>query len=266
MARVCLADVAGHGSAVAAIGTEMHAHLRRSVDVIDERKVLGRLNRRLNERGVGVMTTAVLATYYPPRRRLTVSYAGHPTGWLFRADTGSWAPLCVPVPPPQKPGLVDLPMGIGFTPTYSRHRFRVSPGDRMLLFTDGVLETTSPDDTPFDTHGIETVAQQGNRQLRGPCAPPPGGPPRTCGVRRTGTRRRDVSARGIRRRPSGARLVACLQASPVAPGAAVTRLPRSSWRRHHRDERLGTRRSLVPHRHERREARRAIARRALSRS
>ena len=48
-------------------------------------------------------------------------------------------------------------MGIGFTPTYSRHRFRVSPGDRMLLFTDGVLETTSPDDTPFDTHGIETL-------------------------------------------------------------------------------------------------------------
>ena len=83
MARVCLADVAGHGSAVAAIGTEMHAHLRRSVDVIDQRKVLDRLNRRLNERGAGVMTTAVLATYYPPRRRLTVSYAGHPTGWLF---------------------------------------------------------------------------------------------------------------------------------------------------------------------------------------
>jgi NAD(P)-dependent dehydrogenase (short-subunit alcohol dehydrogenase family) len=47
--------------------------------------------------------------------------------------------------------------GIGFTPTYNRHRFRVSPGDRMRLFTDGVLETTSPDDTPFDTHGIETL-------------------------------------------------------------------------------------------------------------
>ena len=158
MARVCLADVAGHGSAVAAIGTEMiHAHLRRSVDVIDERKVLGRLNRRLNERGLGVMTTAVLATYYPPRRRLTVSYAGHPTGWIFRADTGSWTPLCGPVPPTDKPGFIDLPMGIGFAPTYNRHRFRVSPGDRMLLFTDGVLETTSPDDTPFDTNGIEAL-------------------------------------------------------------------------------------------------------------
>ena len=65
LARVCLADVAGHGSGVAAVGAEMHAHLRRSVDVIDERKVLDRLNRRLNEMGVGAMTTAVLATYYP---------------------------------------------------------------------------------------------------------------------------------------------------------------------------------------------------------
>lgn len=162
MARVCLADVEGHGSAVAAIGTEMHALLRRSVDVIDERKVLGRLNRCLNERGAGAMTTAVLATYYPPRRRLTVSYAGHPTGWLFRADTGSWAPLCGTVPTPQEPGLVDLPMGIGFTPTYSRHRFRVSPGDRMLLFTDGVLDTASPDDTPFDAHRIATFLNDGD--------------------------------------------------------------------------------------------------------
>ena len=157
LARVCLADVAGHGTAVSAVGAEMHAHLRRSVDVIDERKVLDRLNRRLNEKGVAVMTTAVLATYYPPRRRLTVSYAGHPAGWLFRADTGAWTPLSAPAPAPRQPGFADLPLGIGFTPAYSRHRFRVSPGDRMLLFTDGVLETISPDDTPFDTRGIETV-------------------------------------------------------------------------------------------------------------
>ena len=226
MARVCLADVAGHGSAVSAIGAEMHAHLRRSVDVIDERKVLGRLNRRLNEMGVGAMTTAVLATYYPPRRRLTVSYAGHPAGWLFRADTGAWTPLSAPAPPSQKRGFADLPMGIGFTPAYSRHRFRVSPGDRMLLFTDGVLETTSPDDTPFDTRGLEAVLARGASHLRGPWAPSPGGAPRPCGVQRTGARRRDVSARGVRRGSTGARLVACLQASRVAPGAAVTRLLR----------------------------------------
>ena len=228
LARVCLADVAGHGTAVSAVGAEMHAHLRRSVDVIDERKVLDRLNRRLNKKGAAVMTTAVLATYYPPRRRLTVSSAGHPAGWLFRADTGAWAPLSAPAPAPRQPGFADLPLGIGFTPAYSRHRVRVSPGDRMLLFTDGVLETISPDDTPFDTRGLETVLNGETRQLRRHCASSAGGPPRPCGVRRTGTRRRDVSARGVRRRSARARLVARVQASCSGTGAAVRR-----WRVHH---------------------------------
>ena len=59
--------------------------------------------------------------------------------------------------------LVDLPMGIGFTPTYTRHRFQVSPGDRMLLITDGVLETASPDDTLFGTRVVPLLnSETGN--------------------------------------------------------------------------------------------------------
>jgi serine phosphatase RsbU (regulator of sigma subunit) len=158
MSRVCLADVAGHGSTVAAIGAEMHAHLRGSVDVIDERKVLARFNDRLAAKGLRAMTTAVLATYYPPRRRLTVCYAGHPHGWLYRAESRAWTPLRLPVPPPaRKPAFIDMPVGTGFSPTWNRHRFRVAPGDRLLLITDGVLDTMSPDDRPFDTHGIEDL-------------------------------------------------------------------------------------------------------------
>jgi serine phosphatase RsbU (regulator of sigma subunit) len=136
----------------------MHASLQRSVDVIDERKVLARLNARLAARGLRAMTTAVLATYYPPRRRLTVCYAGHPPGWLYRVQTGSWAPLKLPVPPPvSKPAFVDMPVGTGFTPTWNRHRFRLAVGDRLLLITDGVLETMSPDDRPFDPSGLERL-------------------------------------------------------------------------------------------------------------
>lgn len=166
LARVCLADVAGHGSMVSAVGAEMHTHLRRSVDVIDERKVLSRLNDRLDARGLRVMTTAVLATYYPPSRRLTVSYAGHPKGWLFRKSTRAWTRLHGPEPAVVKPAFIDLPLGLGFSPTYRRHRFRVSPGDRMLLVTDGVLETVSTDEQPFDTHRLEDVL---NRET-GNCA------------------------------------------------------------------------------------------------
>ena len=158
MSRVCLADVAGHGEVVATIGRGLHDHLRRSVDVIDERKVLSRLNDRLEAQQVSVMTTAVLATYYPPRKRLTVCYAGHPLGWLYRAAAGQWLPLAVEVPSPAEPlAFADIPLGTGLAPTFNRHSFTVAPGDRLLLVTDGVLETASPDDQPFDRHGIEQV-------------------------------------------------------------------------------------------------------------
>jgi phosphoserine phosphatase RsbU/P len=160
MSRVCLADVAGHGEVVATVGTEIHDHLRRSVDVIDERKVLSRFNDRLEARHVRAMTTAVLATYYPPRRRLTVCYAGHPFGWIYRASANRWLPLAVEMPAPtHRPAFVDIPLGTGLAPQFNRHRFTVTPGDRLLLVTDGVLETSSLDDQQFDRHGIERVLQ-----------------------------------------------------------------------------------------------------------
>ncbi len=168
MARVCLADVAGHGPIVSAVGREIHDHLRRSVDVVDERKVFQRFNARLESRGLSAMTTAALATYYPPSRRLTVSYAGHPRGWLYRAATGEWQPLEEPERrPPSAPAYVDVPLGLGLPATFTRHRFRVAPGDRILLVTDGVLETTSPDDTPLDTHGVESVLAGGGATFAG---------------------------------------------------------------------------------------------------
>lgn len=162
MARVCLADVAGHGPTVAAAGREIHAHLRRSVDVIDERKVLSELNRRLERTGLSSMTTAVLATYYPPRRRLTVSYAGHPHGWLYRAGERRWIPLQLPGASDVRSDagtFADIPLGLGLEPAFTRHRFTADPGDRLLLVTDGVVETTSPDGVTLDTDGIARLLQ-----------------------------------------------------------------------------------------------------------
>lgn len=157
LARVCLADVAGHGNDVSAVGAEMHAHLLRSVDVIDERRVLENLDARLDARGLRVMTTAVLATYYPPSRRLTVCYAGHPTGWLHRQRERRWQPLRQPVPPLPRPSFVDLPLGTRFKPRFHRHRFRVAPGDRLVLVTDGVLESTAADGSFFDDRCMQAA-------------------------------------------------------------------------------------------------------------
>lgn len=157
LSRICLADVAGHGETIAAVGTAMHAHLLRSVDVIDERKVLTRFDARLEAAGLQAMTTAVLLTYYSPSRRLTVAYAGHPPGWLYRARERTWGPLQMAEPPPRPHHFTDLPLGTGLSPAFTRHRFKVEPGDRLLLVTDGVIETTTPNDVPFDTAGVTAL-------------------------------------------------------------------------------------------------------------
>jgi serine phosphatase RsbU (regulator of sigma subunit) len=165
LARVCVADIAGHGETLATVGAEMHAHLRRSVDTIDERRVLKALDRRLTAVSAHALTTAAMFTYYPPSRRLTVSYAGHPRGWLYRADAREWVRLEAGDATPGAGPLVDLPLATTLAPTFARRKVRVDLGDRILLVTDGVLEACSPEGEEFGAEGVSRVL----RQHDGPC-------------------------------------------------------------------------------------------------
>ncbi len=122
IARVCLADVAGHGERVANVARVMHTELRASVNSWDEREVMQALDVRLEQSGLKAITTAALVSYRPWKRRLTVSYAGHPPGWIFRAGGDGkgrrWERLTITEPVAAGP--CDLPLGTGFGPAYSR--------------------------------------------------------------------------------------------------------------------------------------------------
>jgi serine phosphatase RsbU (regulator of sigma subunit) len=154
LTRVCLADVAGHGDAVAAVGREMYGQLRRSVNIIDERRVLRAIDRRVSSTECAAMTTAVLITYYPPSRRLTVSYAGHPRAWYYTVRTGTWAPIEPEPARSSSRGPFGLPLGTGLAPSFTRRRIAAAEGDRLLLLTDGVLEATSPDGEELGQAGL----------------------------------------------------------------------------------------------------------------
>jgi phosphoserine phosphatase RsbU/P len=159
IARVCLADVAGHGERVAEIARVMHAELRASVNSWDEREVMKALDLRLEQSGLKAITTAALLSYRPWKQLLTVSYAGHPPGWIYRAgDDGRgrrWERLLMTEAVAAGPA--DLPLGTGFGPSYSRTRVRAVPGDRLLFVTDGVLEAPAADETEFGETGVERV-------------------------------------------------------------------------------------------------------------
>jgi serine phosphatase RsbU (regulator of sigma subunit) len=165
IARVCLADVAGHGERVASVARVMHQELRASVNSWDEREVMRGLDARLERSGLRAITTAALVSYRPWKRRLTVSYAGHPPGWICRAAggrrgsaagaQGGWTRLTIDGPAPAGP--TDLPLGTGLGSGYRRTRIRAEEGDRILLVTDGVLEAPAPDGTEFGVAGVERV-------------------------------------------------------------------------------------------------------------
>ena len=160
LSRLCVADVAGHGDTVAAVSGEAYGQLRQSVDIVDDRRVLRELDQRLDRVGMLPLTTAVLATYFPPSRRLSISYAGHPEAWLFRRSERRWQPIEEGPAPRASGPFIGLPLGTGLAPAFTRRRIKVDKGDRLLLLTDGVLEAASPGGVEFGRDGLERVLRE----------------------------------------------------------------------------------------------------------
>jgi len=153
LSRMCLADVVGHGETVAAVSDAIHRHLRRGMNRVDQRRVLAELNNDLEAMGLEAMTTAAALTYYPPREMLAVSYAGHPPGWYYHADEDRWARLELDAD--RRMGrFANAPMAVQADVRYDARKLRVRPGDRMLLVTDGVLETPGLGGEQFGDDGV----------------------------------------------------------------------------------------------------------------
>jgi serine phosphatase RsbU (regulator of sigma subunit) len=151
VSRACLADVTGHGERVAAVGESMHDLLRRSVNRMDQRKVLRRLNLRLLGLAGDSFTTASVLTYFPPTRRLSISYAGHEPAWYYSVSDHRWSRLETP----SRRGLFDVALGVEPRTRYTHCVRRVTVGDRLLMVTDGVLETPNDRDELFGRERLD---------------------------------------------------------------------------------------------------------------
>jgi sigma-B regulation protein RsbU (phosphoserine phosphatase) len=141
LSRFCVADVVGHGEAVASVSREMHDALGRLMNWTDHRRVLRRLNRLLHRKGLSSMTTMAVATYYPPSGKLSYSYAGHLPGWYFTAQTNQWQRLTLPDDRNVSATHVDGALAVEPDAAFTRAARRARTGDRLVLVTDGVLET-----------------------------------------------------------------------------------------------------------------------------
>ncbi|MEU7057092.1 SpoIIE family protein phosphatase [Streptomyces sp. NPDC046197] len=124
-------DVAGHG--IDAVATMAQLRFTAKGMIITGSSLTGALSRLntllLHSRDTHGTATMVLARYKPDEHRLVWAQAGHPPPLLLRHG---------------EPRYLDRPRGVLLgatgTPVYEEADCRLVPGDRLVLYTDGLVE------------------------------------------------------------------------------------------------------------------------------
>lgn len=160
-----VADVCGHGVGAALIMASTRAYLHSFASTqIRLEETLPRLNALLlDDLEDRRFVTMILALLDVGSGKLEWANMGHPAGFVLDAGGAVKARLASTrrpfglfhdVDPPRRPcapgspGLPALPLG------NAGASVALDPGDLLVLLTDGVIETTSPDDREF---GIEAL-------------------------------------------------------------------------------------------------------------
>ncbi len=152
--RLMVADVAGHGQAVAGTAADLRLLMRRFVNTLDHAELVGHLNRQFKALSAqAAFATAVVATYFAPTRRLTLCNAGHPRPLIYRAATGEWRFLSND-PSPRATGPRNLPLGILDIADYDASDVELQEGDCVLAYTDALMEAQDADGEMLGEEGV----------------------------------------------------------------------------------------------------------------
>jgi phosphoserine phosphatase RsbU/P len=137
---ILIADVSGHGLPAALIASMLKVALAaQSPHAFDPARVLAGLNQSLCGKFKHHFVTAAYVFVDMEKNSLSYAGAGHPPMLLWRTSTGSAAEVL-------QNGLL---LGLFPEATYTVVEVPVQPGDKAVLYTDGILETRSPSDQEF---------------------------------------------------------------------------------------------------------------------
>lgn len=141
--RLLVADVAGHGSQVAATAEQLRTFMRKYVNYLDQSQFVERMNVAFTDADSdGRFATAVVGTYWAPTTQLTVSNAGHPRPVIYEAKKRAWRMLR---PAAEGEGGSNLPLGVNRPTTYDVMTIKLARHDLVLFYSDSLIE--SRDDT-----------------------------------------------------------------------------------------------------------------------
>ena len=138
LARVAICDVVGHGERVSKVSSWLYDSVQAQMNDPDGAAVLSQLNTVAVEHGMKAMTTAAIISYYTGNGGLSFSYAGHPPAWVWTRESGIWQRAEISS---HDDGPANLPLGVLDNPHYDQTEMPLQQGDRVVVFSDGILET-----------------------------------------------------------------------------------------------------------------------------
>ncbi|MCC7292870.1 MAG: serine/threonine-protein phosphatase [Phycisphaerales bacterium] len=184
IARFALADVAGHGSAVADLAVVLRRLMRKHIDTVDQTKFVRALNEEfLALSADGVFATAALTTYFAPTDHLVTCLAGHPAPLWYRARLGTWVRLDAATAtdtdrrastdadrrawkgaarrPAKRAvrGVSNLPLGVIAPTEYEQFAVPLEKDDLVLIYTDGLAEAHAPDGRMLGEAGLMRIVE-----------------------------------------------------------------------------------------------------------
>ncbi len=163
IARLLLADVSGHGEAVAATSDRLRRLMQRYMNHIHPGALAKQLNHDIGAvlDDEGRFATAVVMTFFSPDGGLSICNAGHPPPLLFRRATGRWSPIDQP---DTRGRIANLPLGVLETSGYEGRELTLEPGDVLFVYTDCLIEAKrngSDRDAPMlDVDGLVALLNE----------------------------------------------------------------------------------------------------------
>jgi len=152
---VCLvADASGHGPSAAVVAgilsTMLHTLLERSDSpLMTPAEILSFANEQLVLKQIEQsFVTAFVAIWDPQAHRLLYSRAGHNPPLVRRKSDGAIMELSA---------VGGLPLGMFPGSEYEQDELKLSPGDIVLIFSDGIVEAGMAAGEPFDVEGVRKV-------------------------------------------------------------------------------------------------------------
>jgi len=152
--RMLLADVAGHGTDVAASAADLRLLMRRFMNHLDQTEFVRLVNRHFAKlTKQNVYATAVVTTYFEPTRVLTVCNAGHPRPLIYRAAQNQWETLSN-LDTQRPTGPRNLPLGVLGVSDYDQFDVQLELGDYVVTYTDALVEAQDADGKILGEQGL----------------------------------------------------------------------------------------------------------------